>query len=314
MNRFSVPVVLFAYTRHEHLLRTLACLRRDGAHLLYAFCDGPKTPKQEEAVGVVRRTLREIDWCDCILTENEANLGLGRSVLSGVSKVLQKESSILVFEDDLICAPGTLQYLSSAMDHYKDDSRVMSVTGWTHPSITPSDVTQQPYFDGRAECWVWGTWARAWKGIEENALSLMARCKKLGIDVYRYGADLPEMAQSELESNIWAVRFLYLHILSGGLCLRPPYSLVQHIGFDATATNASMSDKWANPHPTTVCPRIPNPWPDSIENPECRRLWQKACGKRPAMTQRMYSALHKIMRTAKKRAISPLRRRTSTHE
>jgi hypothetical protein len=299
MKLFSMPVVLFAYTRHEHLLRTLACLRRDGAQLLYAFSDGPKTPKQEEAVGVVRRTLREIDWCDCILTEKETNLGLGRSVLSGVSKVLEKESSVLVFEDDLICAPGTLQYLSSAMDHYKEDPRVMSVTGWTHPRITPNDVVDQPYFDGRAECWVWGTWARAWKGMGETARSLMTACEKLGIDVYRYGADLPQMAELELDRNIWAVRFLYFHILHGGLCLRPPHSLVEHIGFDTAATNATAGDKWPSA-PLKACPQIPDRWPEPIENLVCPRIWQKAYGKRRSRTRSILHALHKVMKGVKK--------------
>src|SRR5207253_2202266 len=123
----------------------------------------------------------------------------------------------------------------------------MSVTGWTHPRVTPPDIGNRPFFDGRAECWVWGTWRRAWQGMDEDAMTLLRRCEQRGIDSYSYGADLVEMARHEQQRNIWAVRFLYLHILNRGLCLRPPRSLVDHTGFDADATNGGCDSVWTNP-------------------------------------------------------------------
>ena len=74
--------------------------------------------------------------------------------------------------------------------------------------------------------------------MEDNAKALMLKCELRGIEVTRYGDDLPTMAEQELEMNTWAVRFLYLHMLRDGLCLRPPYSMVELTGFGASATNA----------------------------------------------------------------------------
>lgn len=143
----------------------------------------------------VRDMLRAIDWCEVVLCERETNLGLGRSILTGAIEVLEKHESAIVFEDDLVCVPGTYDYLCAALEYYKDNSQVMSVTGWTHPLITPSDITDQPYFDGRSECLVWGTWTRAWQGMQEDAKTLVQKCKAEGIDVFRYGADLVAMAE-----------------------------------------------------------------------------------------------------------------------
>jgi hypothetical protein len=98
--------------------------------------------------------------------------------------------------------------------------------------------------------------------------------------VYRYGADLPAMAAVEIQQNIWAVRFLYLHLLHQGLCLRPPHSMVEHIGFDSQATNASDGSQWSNP-PLKACPPLPEQWPAPIEHSECAHLWQMACGTKP---------------------------------
>jgi hypothetical protein len=275
-----IPVALFAYARPDHLRRTLDCLRENRVPLLYVFSDGPRTPDKAPAVTQVRQVLHAIDWCDVRLCEREKNLGLGRSILTGVTDVLGQHDSAIVFEDDLICVPGTYPYLCAALDHYRDEPAVMSVTGWTHPRVIPRDVTDQPYFDGRAECLVWGTWARAWRGMDQSAQTLIQQCRARGIDIYRYGADLPVMAEEERWRNIWAVRFLYLHILRGGLCLRPPRSLVEHTGADSLATNALADDGWANP-PLQPCPPLPREWPAPVENPECATWWQIAYGDRP---------------------------------
>jgi hypothetical protein len=277
-----IPVVLFAYARPEHLKRTLACLRENNVPLIFAFADGPKMSDVEPRVREVREMLHRVDWCEIHVVEREKNLGLGKSILTGVSEIFKKYEMFVVFEDDLICVPGTYDYLCAALEHYKDDSKVMSVTGWTHPLTTPRNITDQPYFDGRTDCLVWGSWKRAWQGMEHDTLSMIEECNRRGIDIYRYGADLVEMAREEGKRNIWAVRFSYLHILKSGICLRPPYSLVQHIGYDADSANVkSIQDyKWHVELPET-CPPIPITWPPAHENPECPELWQRECGYRP---------------------------------
>jgi hypothetical protein len=287
-----IPVALFAYARPNHLRGTLESLRANQVPLLYAFSDGPQISDKEPDVEEVRKLLRAIDWCDVILCEREVNLGLGRSIITGVSQVLREHPVLIVFEDDLICVPGTYKYLSAALHHYWDDPIVMSVTGWTHPRVIPSSITDQPYFDGRAECLAWGTWARAWKGMDQDARALMQACRAQGIDVYRYGSDLPLMAEVELQRNIWAVRFLYLHILHKGLCLRPPYSMVEHIGFDGEATNAKNNVEWANP-PLNPCPPLPDQWPVAIENSECPHLWRRALRAKP-LHVRLYNRFKSI--------------------
>src|SRR5579859_541780 len=182
----TIPAVVFAYNRPQHLRQTLNCLGRDHVPLIYAFSDGPRTSVEAPMVREVREILHGTDWCEVILCERPENLGLGRSVRAGVTSVLEKHDAALIFEDDLICVPGTYAYLSAALEHYQNDTQVMSVTGWTHPSVTPDNITLDPYFDGRAECWVWGTWARAWTGMHRSARELLAECKARHIDVYRY--------------------------------------------------------------------------------------------------------------------------------
>jgi hypothetical protein len=272
----TVPVVLFAYTRTDTLARTLASLRENGVPLIHAFSDGPRTAAQAPAVAEVRALLRGIHWAEVRLVERPENLGLGRSIRAGVTAVLAEHERILVFEDDLVAAPGTYRYLCAALERYRNDENVLSVTGFTHPRIVPRGV-RGPYFDGRTECYVWGTWRRAWAGMEKDALTLMREAEARGVDRRAYGDDLVYMARDELARNIWAVRWTYLHLARGGLCLRPPRNLVHHIGVGGPATNAGNDYYWSIPI-AGAPPAEPIEWPAPVEHPASRGLWRKAAG------------------------------------
>jgi len=242
--------------------------------LLYVYADGVKGLADEAAIRETRAILREIEWCEVRLIERAENLGLGRNILAGVTEVAAKHEMFIVWEDDLICVPGTYEWLCSALRHYVDDQQVMSVSAWNHPRVIPKNIGNAPYFDGRAECWVWGAYARSWSGMEQTALAKMKAAMEAGVSSHAYGFDLPEMARIEEERNIWAVRWLYHHMQNGGLCLRPPWSMVEHIGFDSAATNAATEDGWGNP-PLRDAPN-PELWPRLGEHPDCRGLWRKA--------------------------------------
>jgi hypothetical protein len=271
-----IPVALFAYARPAHLARVLACLRENRVPLLCAFADGAKGTADAAAVAATRALLRGVDWCELRLVERDANLGLGRNVLAGVTEIAAQHEAFIVWEDDLVCVPGTYAWMSAALRHYANDGRVMSVTGWTHPRGTPADVGEAPYFDGRAECWVWGSWPRAWRGMNDRtALAKMQAAADRGIAPDSCGADLPAMAREEACKNIWAVRWLYHHLERGGLCMRPPWSMVENVGFDSGATNAAGVFDWGNP-PLRAAPPIPDHWPEPNEHPDCRRLWRAA--------------------------------------
>jgi len=272
-----IPVVLFTYKRRDVLERTLACLRENNVPLIIVYSDAGKNEKDQQGVASVRDLLSGIDWCEVERHDRTENWGLGRNILAGVSEVLERFESVLVWEDDLICVPGTYNYLCSALRAYRNASRVMSVTGWTNRHLIPSDVKNLPYLDGRAECWVWGTWRRAWQGMmDETALEKIERLVEAGGDPARYGGDLPFMAKQEQEKNIWAVRWLYHHMLHGGLCVRPPWSMVEHIGFGEGATNA-VGKNWLANGALAPCPPIPHEWPAPVEHPQCARLHRKMC-------------------------------------
>ena len=271
-----IPVVVFCYRRPDLLERTLAALRADGVPRILAFSDGPRTPAEQGEVDQVRAMLHGITWCPAEIHERPTNLGLGRSVIEGVTQAFHDHDAVVVVEDDLVVRPGSYEYLCTALRRYRTDRRVMSVTGWTHPRITPAGIDGHPYFDGKAECWLWGAWRRSWTGMDRPAMEIMADCAARGIDVERYGRDMPKMAADAGPRNLWAIGWWYHHMLNDGLCLRPPYSLCEHTGWDDRATTTTPKARaWSNPAGLPA-PRIPTVWPEPVEHPECAGLWQRA--------------------------------------
>ncbi len=274
----NVPVILFAYRRADVLAQTLAALRANNIPRLIVYSDGARDARDGPGVDEVRQCLSRIDWCAVERHDRTENRGLGKNILAGVTEALETHEAVLVWEDDLICVPGTYAYLCRALEAYRDDRRVTSVTGWTNRHVTPADAGDRPYFDGRAECWVWGTWRRAWAGMAgETALQKLAAARAWGVPPAKYGGDLPYMAKQEEARNIWAVRFLYHHLQHGGLCMRPPWSLVEHIGFDPRATNAAGVGSWLANGPLRPCPPLPSAWPEPVENPRCAALHRRMC-------------------------------------
>lgn len=270
-----VPVVLFVYNRKDVLSRTIESLRRNGVPLLIVFSDGPKNADAEESVNAVRKLVADIDWCEKELVFRGCNFGLGKNILSGVTDVLDRYERCIVFEDDLECVAGTYDYLCAALDRYSADERVYSVTGFTNRHIVPAGVGINPYFDMRPECLAWGTWRRAWTGMmEETALEKMGAFVANGGDPRGHGGDLPYMAKIELDRNIWAVRHAFHHMMHNGLCMKPPWSLVNHIGWCDEATNAKRTT-WEDNGILAECPPIPTDWPAAEEHPLCASIDRK---------------------------------------
>lgn len=277
----AVPVVLFAYRRADLLARTLDSLRANGVPRVYAYSDGPRDAGVEADVAAVRALLRRVDWTEIAIVERPRNVGVAASELGGISEVLAGHEEVIAVEEDLEFGPGTYEFLVAALAHYRDDPRVMGVTAWNHPRVTPPDVTTEPYFCGRMSGLMWGTWRRAWTGVAAHtAAEFAARCAEAGIDVTRYGDDLRDSVVHEEAYGMWDLRF-NLHMLAErGLFLWPARSMVAHTGYEPRATNSPNAAGWEDaPVPAPAVSRIR--WPEVREHPGSAALWRRAVNAPP---------------------------------
>jgi hypothetical protein len=294
------PVALFAHARPDLLVRTLEGLRANAVPLIYAFSDGSRNEMESVHVAAVRTVLHNIEWAEVVHVERPKNLGLYRSILTGVTHVFERHLTAIICEEDLLVAPGAYRYLTAALDHYRDDPRVFSVGAWTHTRVTPAGVGDQPYFSHRVNTLFWGAYAQSWQGMDHGSASeRLARYAAGGGDPASYGADLPLYAAAEDTINHWDARFIADHLARGGLSLCPPWTMVEHLGYDLRATNARSDPTWEAPI-KRAAPPIPSIWPAVEEHPEIAALWRRAvevemaAGQPRGWRARLRAAFHRL--------------------
>jgi hypothetical protein len=266
MRNFA-PIALFVYNRPEHTRRTLKFLQQNVSaeeSRLFIFSDGPKEAKDEEKVKEVREILKEVEGFRSVeIVERKTNLGLADSIIDGVTKLVNEYGKIIVFEDDLISSPYTLQYFNDALKRYENEEKVMHVGAYMYP-INPENLPET-FFFRIATSWGWATWKRAWDNFEPNISTLMDGFKEEMIHHFSIERTMNFWKQmiefKKGKNNSWAIRWYASIFLKDGLALHPAQSLVNNIGHDGTGVHSGVNDIYAvriNPKPITE-------FPDKIE-------------------------------------------------
>lgn len=253
MDSYS-PVVVFGYNRPEHFKQTLDALEKcDGAEntVLYIFCDGPKKELTEKML-LVRETAKRVKkksaFHDVRLFISEVNKGLAQSIIEGVTEIINEYGRVIVLEDDLLCAKSFLRYMNEALERYKNDSLIWSISGYTFPMSSLDGIDNDVYFMGRSSSWGWATWADRWSTIDwtvsdYNTFKFNPMKRRR---FARWGGDLPIMLDQQMKSNInsWAIRWCYEQFKQGKMSVYPTISLVQNIGVDGTGTHRGNTSRF----------------------------------------------------------------------
>lgn len=238
------PIVLFVYNRPVHTKRTVDALLKNALAAesdLCIYSDAPKRPEVAEAVREVRAYIKTITGFSSItIVERERNLGLANSIIDGVTSIVNKHGRIIVLEDDLVVSQYFLEYMNTALERYRDDDRVMQISGHMFP--TEFLATTDAVFLPMATSWGWATWARAWQhfdpksqGVAQLRADSQLR-RRFNLDgAYNYFTMLESQLTGQIDS--WAVRWNLSVFLRDGLILYPRTTLVTNIGFDGSGTH-----------------------------------------------------------------------------
>jgi len=243
MTRSLAPIVLFAYNRPLHTRKVIESLSRNQlsseSHLI-VFLDGPKTQKDTYGVEETFNTVKTFtNFKSLKIYRSEINLGLSRSVVSGINKVLESFEKVIVLEDDIVVGKFFLKYMNDALEQYKFDDDVSTISGYVYPMRYKMPET---FFLHSFECWGWGTWGRAWKLYIEDTQQLINSIQTQDLDFTEFGNPL-KMLKDQLDGKVdsWAVRWQASLFLQKKLTLYPKRSLVQNIGFDNSGTHSNFT-------------------------------------------------------------------------
>ncbi len=239
------PVALFVYNRPEHTRQTVQSLQKNQLACftdLFVFADAAKQESSKDAVQQVRNYLKTIDGFRSVtVIEREHNLGLAKSVIGGITQVAGEFGRVIAVEDDLLTSSDFLTFMNQALERYKDEPRLFSVTGFNFPIEAPADYPYDAFCTYRSSSWGWGTWKDRWQKADwsiEDFPEFMASREKRGL-FNRGGDDLTGMLALQMAGKLdsWAIRWAYAHYKNDSLALFPATSKVYNIGFDGSGVH-----------------------------------------------------------------------------
>ena len=244
------PVAVFVYNRPDNTRRTLQCLAANTLAQdtdVYVFSDGGKDTDSWGRVKEVRKVLREFQSANTnrfksfTVCERPENYYLERNIIEGINHVLNMYETIVVLEDDICTSPYFLQYINEAFEMYRDDKRVMHVSGFTrldllhtHSNMLSGD--NETYFSPHMAGWGWGTWHDRW---QENFIHYASRTEALeglsdeDVNTLQYAGNFPCFNSLDKAPIPWDICWGIAIQKAKGLCLYPAYTLVQNIGLES---------------------------------------------------------------------------------
>lgn len=241
------PIALFVYNRPGHTASTVnSLLHNEEAKesALYIFADAAKSVSDSLKTNEVRDFIKSITGMKEInIIYREKNFGLAKSIIEGVSYVLEKHARVIVLEDDLLLSNYFLKYMNEALDLYEKVEKVVSVHGYCYPV---KGKLPETYFLRGADCWGWATWKDRWNSFEQNADVLH---EKIVTEKLEYEFDfngklnnlrmLKRQIAGEVDS--WAIRWHASAFLQNKFTLYPGRSLVDNIGTDGGGTHTKAT-------------------------------------------------------------------------
>ena len=245
MQNSLAPITLFVYNRPIHTKRTVEALQKNSLATesdLFIYSDGPKDEVDKEKVNSVREYLRTINGFKSVkIVERTKNWGLAKSIISGVTEIVNKYGRVIALEDDLVTSPYFLQYINEALTFYENDNRVISVHGYNYPVV---GILPETFFLRGADCWGWATWKRGWDLFETDGKKLLTELESRNLmrqfdldGTYSFSGMLKRQIAGL--NNSWAVRWHASAFLVDKLTLYPGKSLVENIGQDKSGTHIS---------------------------------------------------------------------------
>lgn len=250
------PVLFLVFNRPDTSARVFEAIRQARPPRLYVAADGPRAgrPHEQERCEAVRRAATAVDWpCELVTLLREQNLGCKRAVSSAISWFFEHEPEGIVLEDDCLPDPTFFAYCDELLARYRDDPRVMCISGDNFISATWTPP-ESYYFSRYMHIWGWATWRRAWAYYDVDMREWRGG---QGGDVAewrppgeaRAAAHWRDLFDSVASGQIdtWDYQWTYACWRQGGLSCMPASNLISNIGFGEGATHTvSPESKLAN--------------------------------------------------------------------
>ena len=251
------PIVFIIFSRPDLTARVFAEIARARPKKLLVIADGPRPDREGEDAkcAATRAIIERVDWpCEILKNYSDVNLGCGHRPATGLRWVFEQVEEAIILEDDCVPHPTFFRFCEELLEHYRDDERVMHISGDNLTSSKKRNAFDYSY-SYYPISWGWATWRRAFQHYDPD-IKLWPMLRKtrwlseilVDKEAIDYWTQIFDKAHLEGDrAGYWDYQWLFACWAQRGLSILPGVNLVSNIGFETRGTHTkSPGDRRAN--------------------------------------------------------------------
>lgn len=250
------PILVMVYDRLDSLKKCIQALqecKESKQSELYISSDAAYRSQDVEKIEAVREYIQTISGFEKVIPiMPKENRGLNGSYNAALDLIFKGHNTFIFMEDDIIVAPNFLQFVNEGLEFYKDEPKVLSISGFSHSVFYNVSEAQksETYFTQRWCPWGFASWKD--KILHVPALSLEELKKDLNDSDFvkkldEIGIDLFTAFQRKLyKQETLVLDYRYVHyMVKNDLYTATPYTTKTfNIGNDGQGTRTQKNEKY----------------------------------------------------------------------
>jgi hypothetical protein len=215
---------------------------------LYIFSDAPQ-PGDEKIVAKVREYIHTINGFKGIHIVERKNNDRVANNRGGIRQLLDEYGRMIFMEEDIVTAPGFLQFMNTCLNFYNGHKNILSVSGHTPNLNYFNNSVCDVYLSKRFHGWGMGFWNSTFSLIKEIPPWFKIKQNQKTIqNLKNMGSDMLPMIKNESNHRIDAldIKACYLCAKYGYVNVLPTKTLVKNIGMDGSGLHCSNYNPFQN--------------------------------------------------------------------
>ena len=102
------------------------------------------------------------------IEEASENNGLAKSVIEGITKIINRYGKVIAVEDDIVTHPFFLRFMNEALNVYATRNDIFSISATMEYFDIPRSYKDDVFLTYRMGSWGWATWKEQWGKINWN--------------------------------------------------------------------------------------------------------------------------------------------------
>jgi hypothetical protein len=240
-------ILVTGYNRPKFLRSVLNNLSQLGCSNIWISLDGPKSNDDKDLQKTIecKELLKNYSFFDASKIKiNETNLGCKYGMSAALNWFFSNNDSGIIIEDDIVFGRDFLLFCELALEKFKDDTTIGSISGFQPLEVTSKFKAVQyshivhPFFS----VWGWASWADRWSAYDVELKNWGRRLNLLELSRRTHGQHIRywirrfnEFEDGQVDS--WDFQFLFSHLENDWKVITPFNNLVGNVGFGENATH-----------------------------------------------------------------------------